>query len=62
VGVLVVVEPAAHVLDVEAGLVAGVEPLDQLLERRLPGDDHDPIPHLHHGDPPPDAAEPQSTS
>ena len=39
VGGLIVVEVAAHVLDVEAGLVAGVEPLDQLLEGRLPGDD-----------------------
>ena len=39
VGGLIAGEVAPHVLDVEAGLVAGVEPLDQLLEGRLAGDD-----------------------
>ncbi len=47
VGVLIVLEVSAHVLDVEAGLVAGVEPLDQLFQGRLAGDDHELVARGH---------------
>ncbi len=40
VGGLIFVEAAAHVLDVESRLVAGVIALDELFKRGRSGDDH----------------------
>src|SRR5207248_10708087 len=45
---LVLGDGGAHVLGVEARLRAGVEALDQLLERRAPSDDDDLV-ELGHG-------------
>jgi len=44
---LIAREVSPHMLDVETGLIAGIEPFDQLFERSFPGDDHELVASRH---------------